>query len=104
MAGLQDCHGKYCSFSAASACFLILIFLFLTESLSLHKSRMLQTHGNKSAFHRLDIDSGPVEKKRVSPQLNGGDHRLHMVDAAENTRSPKVCIAAGLNAKMKIDC
>jgi len=72
--------------------------------LSLHKSRTLQTHGNKSAFHRLDIDSGPVEKKRVSPQLNGGDHRLHMVDAAENTRSPKVCIAAGLNAKMKIDC
>lgn len=61
-----------------------------SERLSLHKSRTLQTHGNKSAFHRLDIDSGPVEKKRVSPQLNGGDHRLHMVDAAENTRSPKM--------------
>lgn len=61
-----------------------------TEKLSLRKSRTLQSHGNKSAFHRLDIDSGPVGKKRESPQLSGGDHRLHMVDAAENTRSPKM--------------
>uniref|UniRef100_A0A0D6QZE9 Tify domain-containing protein n=1 Tax=Araucaria cunninghamii TaxID=56994 RepID=A0A0D6QZE9_ARACU len=66
-----------------------------SERLYLGKSRGIQSHGTKSAFHRPDADGKSVGKKRDGQISNGvdllEDHRLHMtLDRTETTRTPKM--------------